>query len=284
MSLINEALKKAQAQRQGGSPATPPPSTGDAPPPPASVSPTSRDSSGPNLWMILGILAVIAVIFAGAAGLVVWGLMSQKNAEPVAQTATPAAETPAPASNPQPGPPSDNAEAETTKPIEFKVEPLSGDDIKALEAVKEEPKEPVETEPVAAPAAPEPLSAKPAPEKPAKVAASPKAAPTPAKEPPPTVARKAEIPPVEGQPAEKPEAPAATGPDPAVEAFLAQLEVRGVMSGGKKVLIFNQSTARSSAYQAGATVNNELQIKIVNITEQSISFVDHVGFVYTKRF
>jgi hypothetical protein len=72
--------------------------------------------------------------------------------------------------------------------------------------------------------------------------------------------------------------------DPAVEEFIADLEVRGVMSGGKKALIYDPVTQHSRAYSVGSTISNELQVKVEEISETSIAFIDNAGYIYTKSF
>jgi len=95
MSLINDALKKAQAQRSGGMhpPAPPADGTGlDFPnleSPPNLQPPPPPPQRGPNLWALIGIFVAIAILFAAGSALVVWGLLADDKAAPTA-TATPA--------------------------------------------------------------------------------------------------------------------------------------------------------------------------------------------------
>lgn len=235
MSLINEALKKAQAQRSSSMPPS------DAPPGEPPLQSNANTSSGPTIWLVAALISGIALVFVVGAGLIVWGLMGSNETAPDPQIVDASEDIPEPAAAAP-----EVADAGAVPPIE--------------------PDEPTETV----------------------ATGSNDEAPSPAQEtgsqPPPLA------PVVSNSDASEPpnDAPVPPSPrfepDPAVQAYLATLEVRGVMSGGQKALIFNHSTQRSQAYASGATISNELQIKIQDITERSISFVDHDGYVYTKSF
>lgn len=259
MSLINEALKKAQAQRQSATPppGAPPPGEGPRLRPPGS-------SGGPTFWLVSLLIGGIVVIFVIGAGLIVWGLRGTEV--------------------PPPSPPPVAAQAGVVTPDSVDRVDETGSEIPPEStAADPEPANPPAREGAAAPepeAEPNaPVTGEnegnPAPEAPAgeKEQATPESA-THAASPEPNA-----------EPADVPVAPTPQiDPDPNVQTYLALLEVRGVMSGGQKALIYNRSTERSRAYTAGATINNELQIRIQDITESSISFVDHDGYVYTKSF
>lgn len=246
MSLINEALKKAQAQRQSAAPGESPTSAQPGAPGASMPSPTAGPS---NLWPVLFAIAGIALLFAAGAGLIVWGLM-----RPVAP-ATPTAEV--------------SLEKGSDSTSEAS-DPLPGPTAEAVQPTR-----------TAAPAAATPDSSIPASTI-AETASVAKSVPSeepssPAQSTPPSTTEAAPIP--EAASPAKPSVP-----NPAVEAFVTRLEVRGIMSGGQKALLFNHLTQRSEAYISGSTVSNELQLKIQSITERSITFVDHDGHVYTKQF
>ncbi len=242
MSLINEALKKAQAQRQGGTPSQPPP---PGMPPPGNAPP----SAGPShLWPIVLAFFGVAVLFAGGAALIVWGLMrssgEQRDQTVVTAPADTVPQPSAPEAVPTPAPTPDES-------IESPASALPSEEVSSPGLATPTPA------PTAIPSQPEPTPRHVAP------AASPSPSPTA------TPAR---------------DVPAPARANPAVESFLARLEVRGVMAGGQRALLYNHDTQRTQAYEAGATISNELQLRVGEITMRSITFVDHDGFVYTKRF
>lgn len=290
MSLINEALKKAQAQRQsadGFSPSPPPP------PPPGSSPPVVAGSAAnqPGTGKLLLVLLILALLFVGGVGLLVWGLMrgQDKSANETAVAPPPSASS-APASLPTDRAQATESAAKPLPPIEFKMEEEAGvseDSVSEMEKSEagsgrngspqpsagtaeirgqssgnsEEAKIPAETPPPESPPTP----------------------PTPSSSPPPSSENT-----LSAQPVPPPSGPRQTPPgviaDPAVEEFIAALEVRGVMSGGKKALIFDPVTQQSRAYSVGSTISNELQVKVEDISESSIAFIDNAGYIYTKPF
>jgi hypothetical protein len=82
MSLINDALKKAQRERTGGAPATVPVPGGGSRPP---IEAQSRAERGPQLTLLV-VGALAGMVLAGGA---VWWLVSRTPSAP--ETATPAA-------------------------------------------------------------------------------------------------------------------------------------------------------------------------------------------------
>jgi len=237
MSLINEALKKAQAQRQATRPGDPPAS----PPPGNSRASMAAPTAGPpHLWPVLLAIAGIALLFAVGAGLIVWGLM--RPVDPAVPTAAvslePEPESPLKA---EATPSTEGVENVRTAPETEVSQPLAAESLAFSDDVSAE--EIISSSAPTAPAA------------------------------------------TEGGPVEDAALPThMSAPNPSVEAFITRLEVRGIMSGGQKALLFNHLTQRSEAYIPGSTVSNELQLKIQAITERSITFVDHDGHVYIKQF
>ena len=75
-----------------------------------------------------------------------------------------------------------------------------------------------------------------------------------------------------------------TPPNPAVRSRLQELEIRGIMSGGTRVLIFDTTNSRSKAYRPGEIVEGPLALKISAISQNIIEFEDYAGSKYTKSF
>lgn len=67
-------------------------------------------------------------------------------------------------------------------------------------------------------------------------------------------------------------------------AYLQGIEVRGVLSGASRVLLYDQTTRRSSAYRVGALVVPDFGVRIREITPATITFVDENGVSYVKHF
>ena len=209
MSLINEALKKAQGPRStnsGRSTEAPSPSTaGKDPVPP-------RRSRLRYLWGFLLSVLIVGILSTAFTSFFIWQLLEEEEApQPPARESVAAdnsvPETPLPEKEPSPAP----------------TEDLSG-----------------EAPPL------EPLSSPPS---------------THTEPPPPP------------QP-----------PDPAVVARLLELEIRGVMSGGTRILLYDQATDLTKAYRKGEALEGSVELTIEIISETSIEFKDHAGNLHTKSF
>ena len=73
-------------------------------------------------------------------------------------------------------------------------------------------------------------------------------------------------------------------PNPAVWARLQELEIRGIMSGGEKVLIFDTSTGKTKSYKPGDILDGSLALSISSIETDAILFEDYGGIIHTKSF
>ncbi len=73
-------------------------------------------------------------------------------------------------------------------------------------------------------------------------------------------------------------------PDPVSVSRLLELEIRGVMSGGTRVLLHDQATDRTKVYLQGETLEGPLGLKIETISGNTIEFKDHAGQIHTKSF
>jgi hypothetical protein len=293
MSLISEALKKAQAQRQGQTapPASPPPvptptvMVGHLPRQIAAPSQGHPSPSGPRWVTIVALVAVLAVFFGGGTALVVWGLLgiTDKEARTAAEAASgspptvvaAAAVAPTPSINPET--PVEAPSIAPLAPAAAPAAPLSPVVFRVEEPTPPPPAEmpPAPASTAAPPVAPPTVVSFPtAPASAAVVGAGPSvptsAAASPTKAAPPPVA----------PPAPPPPPP----PDPAVEAFIASLEVRGVMTGGQKILLFDPTEQRSRAFSADDIVGAAWGLRVTRIGHQRLELTDERGASYTKRF
>jgi cytoskeletal protein RodZ len=73
-------------------------------------------------------------------------------------------------------------------------------------------------------------------------------------------------------------------PNPAVWARLQELEIRGIMSDGNKVLIFDTSTGKTKSYKPGEILDGSLALKVASIDSTIILFEDYDGSIHTKSF
>jgi len=74
--------------------------------------------------------------------------------------------------------------------------------------------------------------------------------------------------------------PAAPEPNPAIIAYVDRLEIQGIKlaGAGSKVLFNNR------VFRINSMVNYELNIRVSSIKKSEIVFTDHVGITYTKYF
>ena len=108
---------------------------------------------------------------------------------------------------------------------------------------------------------------------------TPVAKPVPVSEPP--VVSAPAPPPVVEKPAPQ---VASLGNDPLVWNRLEELEIRGIMSGGAKVLIFDSRTNKARAYKPGDLVDGALSLKVSSISNAAINFVNDDGSIFPKPF
>lgn len=134
---------------------------------------------------------------------------------------------------------------------------------------------------------PEPIAKEPEPETLAKTEIQVETVPEP-------------IPTPEPEPVPEPEPPVVSAPPPVVEESapqvasvgnnpliwnrLQELEIRGIMSGGAKVLIFDTRTNKARAYKPGDLVDGALSLKVSSISNSIINFVTDDGSIFPKPF
>lgn len=230
MSLINEALKKAQAGEKNRT----------APTSAASGSaPGSSGATRGHHGQLLILVVIICLVFSIGTALIVWGLTRADSARhPVVTTvdAPPPARDPQPAVTSTPAPDVPPAEPVVSVALHSTDVAAAGSDevpagTPAIEPVAEAVQLATALEPVAPP-----------------------------------------------QPARS--------EDPEVMQFLNQIEVRGIMGDGRKILLFFRDTGRSQVFDLGATINTDLQLRITAVADQPhrITFEARGGFVHVKRF
>lgn len=249
MSLINEALKKVQSD--GGGPATP--SGGP-------TTPDAADGSGlSRKWAIITIMLSISVMVLLFALVAIMLINAWKDDSAVPETAATQPATPDPARTPaviDPEPPPVIAGRED---LPFEPAPPTTDEEPPVPTLSDVPEE-------------------------ASSEAATTTAPIPAqreevREPP--IAETTVIVHETRRPEPPPPEPK---PSPDVLAYLDNLEIRGVLSAGQRLLIHDRSTGETRTWQAGAMIDVELGLKIASVEDRVITFTAHDGQSYTKRF
>ncbi len=282
MSLINEALKKAQQERAGVEMAPPEGGQGHA------------DSSavGPGgFFKMICIAVFVAIVFGGAVAFLVVGMLGGDDDAATAQVAS-----------------------STTQDLPSTSPPEEGQSAAPLPSISYKPSEPARPEPRVEP---EPPPAEPAPKKtilgkvrqvvatgnenmenvndvlesveqsqrapeskppqistpPPRPAVAPKpkptlAATTPRRSQPTPPARKSRPRNVSAE------------PDPAILAYVEALTIKGIKLAGNssKVLMENK------VYRLNSIVNHEFRLRVLEIKPQQIIFVGYDGVKYTKFF
>jgi len=250
MSLINEALKKAQQDRPEMSPAPPP---GDPMPPPRPPQHQEKKKHRGFLWGFLLALVIVGAVSSLLAAFLVLQLLDPKSPEPEPEPgSTPVVQT-------ESAPLPEAREASTIQEAEVLIEESSipvPDEAKEMEPPSE-----------AAPLV-EDLQASPEITADAPIASIPEAEA------------------VENQPIVKeiPAPPEPRLPNPDVIARLREVEIRGIMSGATKVLIHDISTGKTRGYTVGESMQGPLGLSIFKISNNSIQFKDYAGHIHTKSF
>lgn len=265
MSLINDALKKAQRERSGEHAAAPPPRANTSDPASAPVT-----ASGFKAWPLLIGLAVVAV------GFIAWrALAPSKDSGPVAVASGPAPAAPAVASPAQPAPPPGSQSAgnvaqtagpEPTAaapkaPAAAEPAPVAGPTRQpaatvAAAAPSAEPAAPVVTANLQPPAAREPATVQ---ELPATTITIP-GSPTGADSGPPLISLRQ--------------------PDPRILAYLDAIRINGIRPSpdDPKVLMNNR------VFRIEDVVDRDLNLRLKAIAPGRLTFEDSRGMSYDKGF
>lgn len=255
MSLINEALKKAQRQRREdtGEPAAATSPTAPEPGPTDGV-PTLRrgKDTGANTLLLVGSGALVLVVLSVVVTVVLLN-RPDPSAAP-APGAAPVASTPSPAI--------------ANEPLSL-VPPLLVAPVAANAAGDATP----------APAAPTPVATQTA------AAPANEPAPTATAATPPAPAAAPAIAGTESKPAAIPAAPAPGPPvphqpDERIAAFVDAIKVAGIRSSGadSRVLM------NEKVYRVNDTVERSLGVKLIKVGADHLTFVDARGVEYVKSF
>lgn len=258
MSLINEALKKAQSQSRtsDGAAANPP---GSSPP----QQPHPEQPARPRRSFLWGFLMAILVVGTVTTLLTTFfvrqilGPTKPDESEPDLAQASVESPSPDPAviAAPPP-PPTQSVPATQPVPALPQIPPS------APAASRADPPPDSAISPAAGEPAPEPAVTLDTAEKPVASDPEPEAAPA--------------LP--DGTP------PAPKPPDPAIMARLMEIEIRGMMSGGTKVLVHDKASGKIKAYEAGDTLEGPMGLVVEKIHPDSIQFRDYAGSLHTKSF
>ena len=260
MSLINDALKKAQRQRTGETapqPSLPSAPTGGEHPEPRVVKrpkPAGFNAQMLKLGLVIGSAALILVV-----SVLIWSFAKPAPA-PRVQAKTPPAPEPAAKAT---------VVASSEKPTAAATAPVTTFSLNIPEPAPAKP-EPVQPEP----AKPEPVKKSPPVEK----AVVQTEAPAKRVEAPAPVA---ETPVKAVEPVEKP-APvvAKPKPDPRVLAYIDTLRVTGIRAAGadSKVLMNDR------VYRLNDVIEHQFGLKLVGVAVGALSFEDAQGATYTRNF
>jgi len=238
MSLINEALKKAQSDRP----------VGDAgsrdhllhmPGPPHKQPPRKRSP----IWGFLLAVLIIGLFSASVTTILVYKILGEEETPP--QT----------------------AQVAKTKP-----------GTPAVETAAQEQPEPEAATPVVEAATEDPVVPEPIPAEAAGQSATSSAVVTVNAGEPVTVT------PEQSLPAAEPVQSPPPVPNAAMWARLEELEIRGMMSGGTKVLIYDSASGKTRSFVEGDLIDGTLGLRISSIQSNSIVFEDYGGNELTKSF
>lgn len=245
MSLINEALKKAQTQRPGG---TAPPLAGPASGGPPHGQPPAGKRPRSFIWGFLAALFVVGFVTIGLSSFFIWQILETDGEAPTGSPPATVELASAIVEEPVPQPVQDPAQPAASPLTPDTAAPPEADSATPAANLTEEPPPPVDAP--AQSTAPEPVEAI------------------------------AEAPP----PASPPPAGLSAPPDPRVIARLMELKIRGIMGGGTKVLIHDTASGQTRAFEAGDSLEGPMGLTVSVIRSSSITFTDYAGIPHTKSF
>ena len=293
MSLINDALKKAEQLR----------SESTAPPPPMLArhvqAPRARTDRRPAFLFAVGGVLTVALLVGAVAALVVALKSGSPEVTPPAALTQQASANPSenlskviPISNPD----SEASPVVSALPTRVPVPEPTSETVSIPVIAFKTPKDgapgpggdpPPISQPQSVPTAPPPvynppqpvavlapaLSGRPEYLPPVAISSPVAASPGPSAPRPTVTQLSASSAPIQYQ-------PTAPEPNPAVIAYVDRLEVQGIKlaGAGSKVLFNNR------VFRINSIVNYELNIRVSGIKKNEIVFTDHVGISYTKYF
>ncbi|MEM9226908.1 MAG: hypothetical protein AAGA45_02980 [Verrucomicrobiota bacterium] len=316
MSLINEALKKAQRDREQGQAEKPAEgSTAEnapaAAPAPVTAAPRAGNPASAPSFKIMTWIVSAALLVGGttAAVIFMFKLVDREQPEPVTAEARPGEvavrlipreEAPAVTVNPAPSqsaaitpeakpsgesspepiaftlPPEQTTQSEASNEPAPSPEPATATEPAPVVATEPEPVPVVATVPVVQPTAPPP-----APEalpEPAQ-AAAPEAEPIAFSLPEQPVSVGQETP-VAVEDTPLPESRTDRPADPNVIAFLEKSRINGIRVEGK----FSRVLMNNQVFKEGSLVDPRTQLRIKTIQPTEITFIDESGLEYRKQF
>ncbi|MEX0321067.1 MAG: hypothetical protein AB3N63_02840 [Puniceicoccaceae bacterium] len=303
MSLINEALKKAQGDRPSVNPNMPPPPDPGIPPQQPQPSPNRRR----YLWGFVLSILVVGLLTTTLSTFLIYQILGeeenkgdksdQSRLETVSDNVGELVEVVKTATSEEPA-------AEPVAEAAVQPEPVAPVEPAAVEPAPAQPEvaqTQVPVEPANATPSPTPVPeavAQPQQQQPAAQPAVAETAPTPVSQPAPQpVVAQPESQPAQqpvanpiatpAEPAVVPVAVAAAPPpveNPAIWGRLENIEIRGIMSGGTKVMIFDADKNRTKTFRPGDLFDGSMSLKVATISPSAIIFEDNGGFRYTKSF
>jgi hypothetical protein len=299
MSLINEALKKAQTDRPSVNPNVPPPPTNPGVPP-------QQPQPSPNrrryLWGFILSILIVGLFTTTLSTFLIYQILGEEEKKAdksgqsrletvsenvgelaeVVETATSTEDSLAPSPETAVSPvPVTSEQATATEQVVSKPEVAKAAPTQVAAQTPLPPPQQVK--------APEPVSqAQPQPQ-PAAVeqVASQAPASTPQAQAQPAAQQVTAAVALAAEPVAAPQvvaAPPAPVENPAIWGRLQNIEIRGIMSGGTKVMIFDADNNKTKTYRPGDLFDGTLSLKVAEISPAAIIFEDHGGFRYTKSF
>ena len=248
MSLINEALKKAQRQRHENAPASATPGAEGTP-----IEKRAQPKSATSMLLIVA--GAVVLVVASMVGTALWFTRPSKSAAPTSPKAVQATPTEASTDGPkvslavQPAPVSAGV-TEGSKPVPVAARvsppPATGTPAATTTAIDAKAATPAAVTPIA----PSVASVEPAP---AKTEVTP-----PVTAPKPHVAK----------------------PDERIHQFVESLKVAGIRSSGadSKVLMNDR------VYRVNDYVDRSLGVRLTKVSSDSLTFTDENGATYVKYF
>lgn len=263
MSLINEALKKVQKEQQGTRQTSAASPASGSPKPPGKEQKRNRSF----IWGFIAAILIVGTVSTLLATFFVWQIIEKPERESTPPPAEDQGGSPVVSESPPPAAVNPIEATSVNPPVErFPSEPapeetaLPDKPSLSLADVSDPGPDASET-----PVGQQPPPASPEASGTGKSEKTDQAEPSP---PPHDVGS-------EGRP---------LPPNPDVIARLQELEIRGIMSGGSKVLIFDSATGKTRAYRAGESLSGSMGLEVVEITPSTIQFKDYEGRLHTKSF
>lgn len=264
MSLINDALKKAQSMQPQAGLKLAAKSRSEAPKPPkmpAPLGPVSaavasepapaKKSAKPALVLVVaGVVFLVALGVLGVTGAMIWKHGVQPKADPTS------ADEPASVAQTKPAPSAESPEVSKPAPI--------AEQVRAVPAAA--PAKTPLANPAPKPTADTPASVTSAPSRPTAQPASDVEAAAPA----PDEEVEADI--------EEPALPSRP-PDPQLQAYALSLKVTGIRTGDHPKALMN-----GRVYSVGEYISTEHDLRLKSVTSRSLDLEDSAGNVYEVRF